>query len=172
MRIAHAWAGEGEMLVRLVGTICAVLLISTAGKSLACSCEPPPPPHEALEQSVAVFSGTVTGVEDWDTANDGLFWRITLSVSETWAGPEGGEIDIVTASDGARCGYPFDVGGQYLVYAHGYRTEDERLPATGLCTRTRLLEEAEADLVDLRRATLVGDVLWGRLKAVVISLLR
>ncbi|MDA1348224.1 MAG: hypothetical protein O3A47_05065 [Chloroflexi bacterium] len=111
-------------------------------------------------------------VEDWDTANDGLFWKITLSVSETWTGPEVREIAIVTASDGARCGYPFDVGGEYLVYAHGYRTEDERLPATGLCTRTRLLEEAEADLEDLRRGTLVGGILWGRLKAVMIPLPR
>ena len=99
----------------------AVMVASGAPfEAVACSCEPPPPPQEALGQSVAVFSGTVTGIEEWATANDGPFFKVTL-------------------------------------------------PAMGLCTRTRPLEEAQDDLVALRRPTAVSQTLWGRLKALLVS---
>ncbi len=118
---------------------------------------------------MAVFSGTATGIEEWATENDGPFFKVTLVVQERWTGPFGDEIAIVTATDDARCGYAFAVGNSYLVYAHGFRTESERLPATGLCTRTWPLEEAQDDLVALRRSTAVSQTLWGRLKALVAS---
>ena len=133
--------------------------------ALACSCEPPPPAPEALRGSVAVFSGTVTEIEEWETARDGLFYKVTLVVRESWAGASEEEISVVTATDCGRCGYGFMVGGDYLVYAHGYRSEAERLPQTGLCTRTRALAEAQDDIVALRRPTAVSPTPWGRVKA-------
>ena len=52
---------------------------------------------------------------------------------------------------GGDCGYRFEIGKEYLVYA--YLGEDKKL-STGICTRTGLLTKADEDLAYIRgRAT-------------------
>src|SRR5688572_21314275 len=53
----------------------------------------------------------------------------------------------MTGLGDADCGYGFRLGGQYLVYA--YQNNDKKLQ-TSICTRTRLLSEASADLEYVR----------------------
>jgi len=114
----------------------------------ACKCKPPPPPKEALEGSAAVFSGKVLkiekGTEEYELA-------VTLSVDRQWKGIEGKEVVIYTAKDGATCGYGFEKGKAYLVYANKAMRDKDKATylSTGLCTRTRSLDLAAEDLKDL-----------------------
>ena len=84
--------------MRIAGVVVAAVMTAVGApfEAFACSCEPPPPPQEALRQSVAVFSGTATGIEEWATENDGPFFKVTLVVQERWTGPFEDEIAIVT----------------------------------------------------------------------------
>jgi hypothetical protein len=64
-------------------------------------------------------------------------------------------VTVYTASSSASCGYPFNQGQEYLIYA--YRTDGSAQPfdypangfSTLLCTRTSLVSEAGEDLAAL-----------------------
>lgn len=107
----------------------------------ACSCAPPPPPLVALDQALAVFSGKVTRI----SANRSLVW---LEVHRAWKGVKEPEMLVSTASHEAACGFPFRIGEHYLVYATG---QNGPMLRTGLCSRTKRLAEAAADLAELGR---------------------
>src|SRR5207253_552023 len=53
------------------------------------------------------------------------------------------EIEIVTGSGGGDCGYQFQIGVGYVVYA--YKNAEGRLE-TNICSRTRTLAEATEDI--------------------------
>ena len=53
------------------------------------------------------------------------------------------EIEVVTGQGGGDCGYPFQVGVDYVVYA---RRNAEGQLETGICSRTRTLAQAAEDL--------------------------
>ena len=57
------------------------------------------------------------------------------------------EIEILTGKGGGDCGYKFQTGFDYMVYA--YRNA-QGLLETGICSRTRPLAEATADIAYLR----------------------
>lgn len=116
----------------------------------ACSCLPPPPPHEALEQSAAVFEGraaAIAEVADGPLADR----RYELEVLRFWKGELGDTVTITTASSSAACGRSYEIGEIYLVYA----VQD---PESGelrdyLCSRTRPLRGADEDLAVLGPGT-------------------
>jgi hypothetical protein len=71
------------------------------------------------------------------------------------------EIEILTGDGGGDCGYRFQVGIEYVIYA--YKNSAGRLE-TGICTRTRTLAEAAEDVKYIRKmstAPETGD-LWVR----------
>jgi hypothetical protein len=69
----------------------------------------------------------------------------TLRVSEVWKGPKQQTVEIITGADsGVGCGYPFEEGREYLVYANG--GQDLKVD---LCSETKLLSKAGADLAVL-----------------------
>jgi hypothetical protein len=77
---------------------------------------------------------------------------VTLEVTTTWKGIAEKNVVVHTASDSAACGFNFEVGESYLVYA--YRTGEEgakdRTLATNICTRTRLAGDgAKDDIAEL-----------------------
>jgi hypothetical protein len=74
---------------------------------------------------------------------------VTFDVSQVWKGPEFTSLAVSTAQSSASCGYTFEFGRDYLVYAYG---AEENLEV-GLCSRTQLLADAEADLAELGQAT-------------------
>jgi hypothetical protein len=57
------------------------------------------------------------------------------------------EVQIVTGLGGGDCGYDFQRGVDYIVYA--FKNAEGQLE-TGICSRTRLLRDAEEDLAYLR----------------------
>jgi hypothetical protein len=103
---------------------------------LACSCPPPPEPKKALEVSAAVCLAEVVKIEEV-----GQERTVTLKVERWWKGGEQAEITVSTAKSGAACGYGFEKGKKYLVYA-GKEDKGKTLHVS-LCSRTRTDEEAE-----------------------------
>lgn len=89
-------------------------------------------------------SQQITPLSFWDTMKSR---RFEIQVMESWKGPEVNKVVAVfTASDDAGCGYPFELGKTYLVYA--YQHEGDYV--VSLCSRTRSLEKAYFDLKYLR----------------------
>jgi len=116
-------------------SIIAILL----SKVMPCDCAPPPSPEEAYEMADAVFSGEVISiVEDWDN----LLKEISIDVYDVWKGSIDNQIVILTGIDDGICGYNFQEGLEYLIYAN---LSGQNL-WTNICTRTTLLEDAEEDL--------------------------
>ncbi len=116
----------------------------------ACSCIPPEPPLEAKERAAAVFAGRVESIEqsDWLMQGGADPVIVRMTVSDVWKGPENQNVTIRTARDSAACGYSFEEGKAYLVYAH----ESDNGLATGICERTALLSDAEEDVKELGEA--------------------
>ena len=124
----------------------------------ACSCGTVPgTPQETLSGSKAVFSGEVVDFEKPPPATkmiEGTMWTVmggggpeatvTLRVSEVWKGPRHQTMTVTTEADsGMGCGYPFEEGRDYLVYATGEE------PSICLCSETKPLSEAGTDLETL-----------------------
>ena len=142
------------------------LLLIFADEGNACSCAGTQMPCEAYWKSSAVFLGTVTYTTT-NTAKRGEYdfhsrvFRFT--VDKAFRGVEAKEVEVLTGSGGGDCGYGFQLGGQYVVYA--YRDNDNRL-ATSICSRTRPSSNADADLVYFRDLPKVdpGGTIFGEIK--------
>ena len=123
-------------------------LILTAGHAtaFACSCAPPEGPSAELGRASAVFSGRVMEVRGPKGAGrtHGMVEAV-FEVGRAWKGAAGKQISVYTYSDSAACGYAFEAGRSYLVYAY---VGGGRL-TTGLCSRTKRLEDAGVDLSEL-----------------------
>jgi hypothetical protein len=123
---------------------------------LACSCLPPGTAQQELERSARVFHGRVVSI-DRRTERDGnwfthaVAWirarfgavdpgadpgapyrRVTFSVMQTFKGPPARRLKVSTGIGGGDCGYPFEQGQDYVVYASG--SEDD--PVVGICSLT------------------------------------
>lgn len=139
-------------------SLIAVLLTLTislavdAPRAYACSCIQPEPPAVAAEKSAAVFAGRVTDIEPPAVMTSTLDEnKITFDVSTAWKGVDANPVYIYSSGSSASCGYEFEAGKEYLVYAY----DNEGRLSTGLCTRTALLADAAEDLVALG----VGEVI-------------
>ena len=113
----------------------------------ACSCVQMSP-ADALAASVAVFEAKVTAIAPGPAppAFQARSLRVTLRVTRGWKGLDQEEVLTVhTAGNGALCGYAFEVGQSYLVYAHGELAD----LTVSLCSRTRPMADAEQDLKEL-----------------------
>jgi hypothetical protein len=151
-------------------SICAgFLLLVTAPSAWACSCAPigSNPPCQATWDVSAVFTGMVTDImgtrpiiaqpeNGKSTAGrqraDAPIPTLTLpqrtvrlQIGEVLTGVERElkEIEVLTGFGGGDCGYGFEVGVSYIVYA--YKNSDGQL-STGICSRTRPLKDADEDL--------------------------
>jgi hypothetical protein len=134
--------------------IVAVLLLvfgAHASNTLACSCMMPGTPLESLEQSSAVFAGTVSSVEPSSDLNI----KVTFAVTESWKGATTTPLVISTGKDSAMCGFNFEQGKTYLVYA--YDNEDGGLSA-GLCSRTHEIVPNDEDIAALGTPTKPNEV--------------
>jgi len=132
----------------------------------ACSCLPPAPPTEALEKADAVFLGVVernevtgplqktdmegvTGYGKWRPDYSGK--EATFRVITIWKGVPQEVLTVETSFFGTMCGYNFEVGFEYLVYAH----ESDGALHTNICSRTRPRHDAGEDLQALGAGTAV-----------------
>ena len=128
-------------------TAAAVLLILSVhtNPASACSCISSGPPCQGYFQVDAVFAGAVTVISEIDGPPDLPYPRrlVRFAVERGFRGVDAATAEAVTGMGGGDCGYPFKTGERYLVYA--YRNQEGRL-ATGICSRTRPLAEADEDL--------------------------
>src|SRR5437879_6296609 len=114
--------------MRFLLTAC-LLALGPVTELAACSCPGPPPPKKALELSTAVFLGEAVKVEV-----EGETRTVTFKVDRWWKGGDKQEVDAATHKSGATCGYGFEKGKKYLVYAR--EEEKQKTLQVSLCSRT------------------------------------
>ncbi len=128
----------------VLSTTLAVLALLGADAALACSCAPLPEPQQARDQAAAVFTGTVLGI-----TQEGNLRLVRLRVEESWKGVRCGEVTVTTGLGDADCGYAFQEGQSYLIYAD----KQQGKLSTNICTRTKPTAEAGEDLAALGTPT-------------------
>ena len=106
-----------------------------------CSCLRPGPPLTELDRATAVFAGEVSAINRTTRG-----FEVSFSVAEVWKGDLPRTLVITTGPHSAACGYAFNIGQDYLVYAYG---RDTTSLGAGLCSRTALLSNAADDLIEL-----------------------
>ena len=135
--------------IRLVLILSLSLLwfFANTGQSLACSCVRPGSPSEELAQSSSVFAGRAVSVREFHDPSTTTIsstdpTTVEFEVTTVWKGPSYEAMYLTTARFGASCGFTFVEGEEYMVYSRDGST-------VSLCSRTSLLENAEADLNEL-----------------------
>lgn len=118
-------------------------------KAYACSCGERSEPGREIWRSDAVFSGKVI---DFVRAgkSEGYTTKATIfDVYTTWKGVSSDQVTMWTV--GGMCSYGFLEGEEYLVYAYsvGSASDTNSNYRTTVCSSTKLLEYAEADLAFL-----------------------
>jgi len=119
------------------------LVFVVPGRAMACSCSSPPPFEKAVKQADAVFVGEVASSDPVDGRRrftgitvDGLV-SYSFAVEEVVAGDVGSGVEVISHSSGATCGFPFQEGNRYVVFAY----EGEGRLETNLCSRTEQINE-------------------------------
>lgn len=122
----------------------AVAFFTTPRSASACSCAEPYSPSTAFEKTTAVFSGMVISLEGPTSHVVSSADPVTavFLVDTVWKGPKLDELAITTALSSASCGYEFQIGHWYLVYASG----SEDALQVDLCSGTKFLVLADDDL--------------------------
>jgi hypothetical protein len=128
-----------------------LMLLSAAEQANACSCIRSPSPCAAFSDASAVFVGTVISFSTLSSEHsDGsrkyqFIEKVArFSIEQAYKGVSGAEVEVFTGQGDSDCGYGFEQGKRYVVYA--YRgSESDRL-ATGICSRTALASKANEDL--------------------------
>ena len=109
----------------LITTLCGLWLFAAAGQVEACSCGSRPSPSGAYHSSTVVFSGKVVAIRGFDIPAWGTYssadrGTIEFRVSTVWKGPAYETMSVTTLRDSASCGYPFEEGREYVVYAYAH----------------------------------------------------
>ena len=120
------------LVVSMVGFWFAMSPTST----LACKCGVPGTPEAQLADSALVFRGTVTSIESHRQEG---WLTVGFDVATVWKGSDSDTLELYTPEDAAACGYPFELGVEYVVYS--WDGID-----IGRCGRTAPVEQAGEDL--------------------------
>ncbi len=104
----------------------ALFLLASAERSFACSCVASLEPEKkqiqnAFNGSTAIFSGEVFEISESSADKSSLL--VKFKVAKSWKGELKNEIIITTNKESSMCGYSFEVGKKYLVYANGLKNE-------------------------------------------------
>ena len=151
--------GTGSTAVRAAVLSLALMvgvlwLLGDPGQVHACKCAEPGSPSEELEKFAAVFAGRVVSIEhsfehsfDPDAASYSPEDRTTVGfeVSAVWKGAVHEDMYITTPPTGGSCGFTFVEGEEYIVYGHDSNYADGGY-TVGICSRTALLGQAQADI--------------------------
>lgn len=136
-----------------------VLALITETSTFACSCDVYPFERE-FEVTDQIFSGTVVSIsEPVVRTRHGFqiyFYDVEFEVSRFWKGAVSRSFTVETNVEGSACGYSFEVGDTYLVYAIDAEEDEDRPPATSICRRTQTLGDAQEDLAKLGEGTPVA----------------
>lgn len=124
--------------------LCSTPLMIKIEPAYACSCVRPEPVNESVAQATAVFAGRVIDIEPVDNRRI----EVDFDVETVWKGATTSTISIYTAPNSAMCGYSFEEGRSYLVYAH---QRQGTLLQVSQCSRTNLLSQSDGDLAILNQ---------------------
>jgi hypothetical protein len=129
----------------VIGALASPLLLAS-DCAHACSCGAPAGTPQELVNYAESKSETVFAGEVVDSGNLGSPYRfssetatVTLRVSKVWKGEAREKIEVTTVVDEASCGFPFQEGEEYLVYA-------PKNMEIALCGETKPLSIAGQDL--------------------------
>jgi hypothetical protein len=137
-------------LTRVLVPAAVVWLVPSSAHGCDCRRLPEPSPAIAAEARF-LFAGRVVEIsersEHVTITRDGaaetsvrpLEKSVVFHVSQAWRGVRGPAFTVAT--DWSDCGYPFQPGREYLVFAEGTGSTP---PSTSICLRTTPLEQAEA----------------------------
>ena len=144
------FTGASVGLVSLALMVSVLWLLGSAGQVHACKCAEPGSPSVELEKFAAVFAGRVVSVRhsfDPNTASVSPEDRTTVGfeVSTVWKGTVHKSMYVTTLPTGGSCGFTFVEGEEYIVYGHDSNYADGGY-TVGICSRTALLGQAQADL--------------------------
>src|SRR5688572_23213950 len=129
----------GNFLVLVMIVVSFVLAFGNNTPAFACSCFPVPV-QQRFEESSVVFSGRVIETE---TIQSDM--NATFQIDKAWKGISEDAVTVETATAESMCGYVFEEGRSYLVYAFG----DEHPLGTGSCGNTMPIETATEHLAVL-----------------------
>ena len=137
----------------------ALVFLSNPEAVYACSCAASGTPQEELAAFDAVFAGRVRSVEhtfdpDASSVSPWDHTKVGFTVNTVWKGDVTRSIEIATPPTGGSCGYPFQEGTTYIVYAYGSATEGGF--TASLCSRTAPLSAAQEDIAALGRGQAPG----------------
>ena len=140
-------------VVSLALMMSVIWLLGNPAQVHACKCAEPGTPSEEMEKSSAVFAGRVISVRhsyDPDAASVSPEDRATVGfdVNSVWKGAVHEEMYITTPPTGGSCGFTFTEGEEYIVYAYDSSYADGGY-TVGICGRTALLQQAQADIDSL-----------------------
>ena len=112
---------------------------AAAETSLACSCIAPTGKIKTQVTNAYKDSAAILRARSslWRRHRTEITGIVKLTVQTTWKGTGTSEITIKTALDSAMCGYSFEDGKEYLVYAHGTAADLN----VGNCSRTASMSE-------------------------------
>lgn len=138
---------------RFVMALSFVILLSCMSlvlpsKSYACSCALQTDPIKAVEQSKAVFSGKVLAIEPKVLDINGILDHkiaVHFEVEATWKGMNETQAIVLTNLGEPSCGYTFQLGETYLVFAYDYDFKENMLQ-TSSCSLTKKLTDATSEL--------------------------
>jgi hypothetical protein len=133
-----------KMKNMLLSLLAIIALFSINTQSMACSCGPKMTPCEAYGFNSVIFIGLVTS-SHITTDNRVTYRRYQIKVEESFIGSMAQTIEAT--SDNWTCGYEFEEGKRYLIYAHA---PGKGVVSVSYCSRTRPVDMAAEDLNFLR----------------------
>ena len=134
------------MSARLLVILLTMVALTAARPAVACTCAAPESTKVALQQSSAVFLGSVTEISrplfDRIGITDSGLYQVKFDVAKSWKGAGSDEFVVKTRLSGEACGYPFKAEEDYLVYVAETIGDIE----TGICTGTKSANVAESEM--------------------------
>jgi hypothetical protein len=126
--------------------VSAALLALPPATAHACSCLGPIVTCNHFWKVEYVFEGTVRAIDRvasrWIGSEEYL---VSLDVHRTWKGVDGAQVEVLTDTQETACGFNFQQGGRYLVFA-SRRPTDGKIGVSS-CGPTKEIGKAAADVV-------------------------
>lgn len=144
MRLRKSW---------LLASLALTMLSIATTEGIACSCTEKSSVCNAFGDAKAVFIGKVVEGSSVERMSDMLKagtkdLTFTFEVSRGFVGAKADQtVQVHTGFGFGDCGFPFEKGEEYIVYAYQYG--DSKVLSTGICTRTTHISRAEEDISGL-----------------------
>ncbi|ULL18097.1 hypothetical protein DVH26_28720 [Paenibacillus sp. H1-7] len=140
----------------IAAMVFAFLLIASPGLCRGCSCAYEKDPLKALDMAGVVFAGQVLDIRQnvhEDRKKGEIYdhrYVVRFQVQQSWKGTDQTEFVVMTSAGGdTACGFDFQLGESYLVYAYQTNNANAVEWHTSTCSRTKLLAAASDDLAKL-----------------------